>query len=264
MAVLAAPTLASEVIGHLGSFEIRNTLLMAWLAMGVIVIISLMTKATGYKLIPGRFQTLMEMIVGELFQFFNSIMHDEKQTKRIFPIVATIFIFIIIANWMGILPGVGSITIQSMHDGHPMAVPLLRSMNADVNMTLAFALISIGSVQIFGIAALGISSYAGKFFVAPWKDFFGSFVGILELFAEFSRLVSFTFRLFGNIFAGEVLLVVIAFLVPYIAPIPFLGLEIFVGFIQALVFAMLTLVFLKMAMTAHGHHDEVHLHSSRH
>ncbi len=255
MAVLEAPTLASEVIGHVGSFEIRNTLLMSWLAMGVIVGIALLTRATGYKMIPGRFQTLMELIVGEMFQFFNSIMHDEAQTRRVFTLVATIFIFITVANWMGILPGVGSITILSEHEGHTLAVPLLRSMNADVNMTLAVALIAIVAVQAFGIAALGIGSYGGKFFVAPWKDFFGSFVGILELFAEFSRLVSFTFRLFGNIFAGEVLLVVIAFLVPYIAPIPFLGLEIFVGFIQALVFAMLTLVFLKMAMTAHGHDD---------
>jgi len=137
-------------------------------------------------------------------------------------------------------------------------VPLLRSMNADVTMTLAIACISVIMTQIFGIAALGVFPYAGKFFVAPWRDPIGCFIGILELIAEFAKVISFTFRLFGNIFAGEVLLVVISFLMPYVAPIPFLGLEIFVGFIQALVFCMLTLVFVKMATMAHGGHEESH------
>jgi F-type H+-transporting ATPase subunit a len=155
---------------------------------------------------------------------------------------------------MGIFPGVGSITIQGMHDGHMMAIPLFRSMNADVNMTLAIAIISVVMTQVFGVAALGMGPHIGKYFVAPWKDPIMSFVGILELVAEFAKMISFTFRLFGNIFAGEVLLVVISFLVPYIAPLPFLGLEIFVGFIQALVFSLLTAVFLKMATMAHGEH----------
>jgi F-type H+-transporting ATPase subunit a len=236
---------------------------MAWIVMGIITGLALCVRATGYKERPGRFQALAEMIIEELAIFFNSILHDEKQTRRVFPLVGTIFLFILLANWMGILPGVGSITIMSEHEGHAMAVPLLRSMNADVNMTLAIATISMITVQVMGIATLGIVAYGSKFFIAPWKDFFGSFVGILELVSEFSRLVSFTFRLFGNIFAGEVLLVVIAFLVPYIAPIPFLGLEIFVGFVQALVFAMLTLVFLKMATIGHGDHGaETHSHAS--
>ena len=159
---------------------------------------------------------------------------------------------------MGILPGVGAITIQSMVDGHAEALPLFRSMNADVNMTLVVALISMITVQVVGISTLGILPYASKYFVAPWKDPIGTFVGLLELMGELSRVISFTFRLFGNVFAGEVLLVVVGFLVPYIAPIPFLGLEIFVGFVQSLVFAVLTLVFLKMAMTGHGDHAEAH------
>jgi F-type H+-transporting ATPase subunit a len=129
-------------------------------------------------------------------------------------------------------------------------------MNADVNMTLAIALISVISTQLFGVAALGVLPYAGKFFVPPWRDPIGSFVGILELIAEVAKIISFSFRLFGNIFAGEVLLTVVAFLVPFVAPIPFLGLEVFVGFIQALVFALLTAVFLKMAVTMHGGHEQ--------
>ena len=154
---------------------------------------------------------------------------------------------------MGTFPCLGSVTILGMHEGHETALPLFRSMNADVNMTLAVAVISVVMTQVFGAAALGIAPYAGKFFVAPWRDPIGSFVGILELITECAKIISFTFRLFGNIFAGEVLLVVISYLLPYLVPLPFLGLEIFVGFIQALVFAMLTLVFLKMAVTAHGH-----------
>ena len=258
MIAFEAPTLASEVIGNIGSFELRNTMLMSWLAMGVLALFAFATRMTGYRMIPGRFQSFMEMIVGGLDDFFNSVMHDQKQTRLVFPIVATIFLFIVTANWMGILPGVGTITIEGMHEGHLTNIPLFRSMNADVNMTLAVAIISLVSVQVLGIAALGPLHYGGKFFVAPWKKpyIIGTVVGLLEFIGEISRLVSFTFRLFGNIFAGEVLLVVIGFLVPYLAPIPFMGLEIFVGFIQGLVFAMLTLVFLKMAMTSHDDHEE--------
>jgi F-type H+-transporting ATPase subunit a len=261
MAAIEAPTLASEAIGHLGPFELRNTMLMAWLAMAVLTLFALATRATKYKIIPGRFQALMEMIVESLFNFFDSIVNDPSKTKRFFPLVATIFIFLAIANWMGIFPGVGSITIETMHEGHLMHVPLLRSMNADVNMTLAIAVISVVMTQVFGIAALGVMPHLGKFFIAPWKDPIMSFVGILELIAEFAKVVSFTFRLFGNIFAGEVLLVVISFLAPYLAPLPFLGLEIFVGFIQALVFALLTIVFLAMATVSHGGHDHAVEHA---
>ncbi|MFH1444487.1 MAG: F0F1 ATP synthase subunit A [Candidatus Peregrinibacteria bacterium] len=255
MSAIEPPTLASETIAHLGFFEIRNTLIMAWLAMLVIFIVAFFAWRTKYKEVPGRFQMLLELIVGGLFDFFHSVIGDKKQTRTFFPLVATIMIFLMLANWMGILPGVGSITILGEHNGHIMNLPIFRSMNADVNMTLAIALISVISTQLFGIAALGVLPYASKFFVAPWRDPIGSFVGILELIAELAKIISFSFRLFGNIFAGEVLLVVISFLMPYFAPIPFLGLEIFVGFIQALVFALLTAVFLKMAVTAHGGHD---------
>ena len=267
MVAITAPTLASETIGHLGAFEVRNTMLMAWLALLFFFTLAFSLRRTGYRMIPGRFQACMELIIEGLFDFFDSIVQDRAQTRRFFPLVATIFLFLVIANWMGILPGVGSITIEGMHEGHLVPIPLFRSMNADVNMTLAIALVSVTMTQVFGIAALGVLPYAGKYFVAPWKDPVMSFVGILELIAECAKVISFTFRLFGNIFAGEVLLVVISFLMPYLAPLPFLGLELFVGFIQGLVFALLTVVFLKMATMAHGH-DETHRtlasHSTHH
>ncbi len=255
MAAIHAPTLASETIGYIGAFPLRNTMLMAWLAMAVLIIFALAARSTGYRLIPGRFQTFVEMIVEGLFNFFDSILQNTARTRTLFPLIATLFLFILIANWMGILPGVGSITILGMHEGEEIAMPLFRSMNADVNMTLVFAIVAIVVTQIFGVATLGILPHLSKYFVAPWRDPIGTFVGLLEFLGEFTRIISFSFRLFGNVFAGEVLLVVVSALVPYAVPIPFLGLEIFVGFIQALVFAMLTLVFVSMATTAHGGHD---------
>jgi F-type H+-transporting ATPase subunit a len=251
-----APTLASETIAHIGAFEIRNTLLMAWLAMAVLIIIAMLGKSTGFKIIPGRFQTALEMMIEQLFDFFDSILQNRDLTRRVFPFIATFFLFIMVANWMGIFPGVGSITVMGEHGGEHMMIPLFRSMNADVNMTLALSLVSVIATQVLGVSAVGIAPHIGKYLVAPWKNPIGFFVGILEFIGEFARLISFTFRLFGNIFAGEVLLIVVSYLVPYLIPIPFLGLEVFVGFIQALVFSLLTLAFIKMAVSGHGDHEE--------
>ncbi len=253
-----APTLASETVLSLGFFDIRNTMLMAWLAMIVLLLFAFFANRTGFKKMPGRFQALVESLIEGLHDLFLGVLGDEKLTRKAFPIVATLFLFIVLANWMGVLPGVGTILIDSVHEGHAVAVPLFRSMNADVNMTLTFAIIAICTVQVFGVQALGLGHYSSKYIVPPWKDPVGSLVGLLEIIGEFSRMISFSFRLFGNIFAGEVLLVVISFLLPYAGPIPFLGLELFVGLIQGLVFAMLTLVFIKMAITPHGDHGEDH------
>lgn len=258
MAAIEAPSLASETIAHIGSFEVRNSLIMSWAAVLVLIAFALLARSTGYRMIPSRLQAFFEIIVEALYDFFDSILKNAAYTRRFFTLVATMFLFILIANWMGILPGVGSITLPIIHEGHEIHAPIFRSMNADVNMTLVFAIVSIIVTQVVGFATLGMRHHLGKYFVAPWKDPFGTFVGLLEFVGEFSRVVSFAFRLFGNIFAGEVLLMVISALVPYVVPIPFLGMEIFVGFIQALVFAMLTLVFLSMAMTAHGDHAEAH------
>ena len=265
------PTLASETIGHIASFPIRNSMLMGWVAIVLLVIGALVIKKKGLKMVPKGFQNFVEVIVEGLFNFFNTITNDEKQTRKFFPIVATIFILVLMSNWMGILPGVGSIGfyekehVEVSVSEEPSAevktaetifIPYFRSGFADVNMTLALAIISVVMTQFYGITSLGFFSYAGKFFVNPFKDPIGSGVGILELVSEFSKMISFSFRLFGNIFAGEILLTVISFLSPYLAPIPFYGLEIFVGFVQALVFSLLTLVFMKMAVTSH--HEPAH------
>lgn len=250
-ATFVPPTLGSETIFHLGSFEVRNTLITAVLTLVLLAVVGLVLRRKKYALVPGGFQNFIEVIIENLFDFFDSVVGDRKKTERFFPIVATIFFFVIISNWMGLLPGFGSIGIWETHNGHEVLVPILRSTFADVNMTFAIALIAVTSCQVMGFAMLGLKGYGGKFFVNPFRDPVGCFVGILELFSEFSKMISFSFRLFGNVFAGEVLLLVITFLVPFIAPLPFYGLEIFVGFIQALVFSFLTLVFLNLATTSH-------------
>lgn len=251
MASFVPPTLASETIFHVGGFEVRNTMITAVMTLCVWLVVGLLVRKKKYALVPGGIQNFVEVVIEGLYNFFNGIVGDEKKTRKFFPIVATIFLFVILSNWMGLLPGFGSIGLREMEEGHEIFVPIFRSTFADVNMTFALALVSMTAVQIFGFSMLGFKKYAGKFFINPFKNFVGSFVGILELMSEFSKMISFSFRLFGNVFAGEVLLLVISFLAPYIMPLPFYGLELFVGFIQALVFSFLTLIFLQMATTAH-------------
>lgn len=311
MASFTPPTLASETIGHIGSFPIRNSMVMVWLAMAVLIIAALIFgfKSRSQKdSAPKGFVNLVEMLIGGLYDFFFTIVQDHPRTKKFFPIIATIFLLVITSNWMGILPGVGSIGIyepkheeaaqvesvetphaeiaepiisgtvisdesthetetahlevaaqetatehneeSSEHEGMEL-VHIFRTGFADVNMTLALAIISVVMTMVYGMKLLGFGGYWGKFFVNPFRDPIGTFVGLLELISEFAKLISFSFRLFGNIFAGEVLLVVISFLAPFVAPIPFYGLEIFVGFVQALVFALLTTVFMKLASDSH-------------
>ncbi|MDP2642342.1 MAG: F0F1 ATP synthase subunit A [Candidatus Peregrinibacteria bacterium] len=251
MAQFIPPTLASEPVFHIGEFAVRNTHITSVFTLCVLLGVAIILRRKQYQIVPGGFQNLMEVVIGGMFDFFDQIVGDREKTKKFFPLVTTIFLFVIVSNWMGLLPGFGSIGVWETHEGHEILVPILRSTFADVNMTFALALISVTACQIFGFSMLGMKGYGGKFFINPLKNPVGCFVGLLELMSEASKMISFSFRLFGNVFAGEVLLLVITFLVPYVAPLPFYGLEIFVGFIQALVFAFLTLVFLKIATTAH-------------
>ena len=253
------PTIFSETVGHVGSFEIRNTLLMSWIAVLFLCVVAWrFSKNYAESIVPSGFQNLIETIIDGMYDFFHSVTQDHKQTKQFFGICATIFLFIVISNWFGLLPGVGSIGYWHVEEGHQVLIPLLRSAYSDVNMTMAIAFISVVMTQVYGMTNLKFGGYWGKFFVNPFRDPIGAGVGILELVSEFSKIISFSFRLYGNIFAGEVLLAVIGFLVPYIAPLPFYGLELFVGLVQGLVFALLTLVFFKMGSTGHAHDDGAH------
>jgi len=234
-------SLAAEKIGEIGGFPVTNSLLATWIVMGILVLLSL--KATRrMTLIPGSAQSIAELVVGSLYDFFSSVLGPK--IKQFFPLIASFFIFIICSNWFGLLPGVGTIGFPE----HGKFVPLLRGGTADLNTTLALAIISIVAIQYFGFKTLGFH-YSSRFLNFSNPIYF--FLGFLEIISEVSKVISFAFRLFGNIFAGEVLLSVMAFLMPFIIPLPFLALELFVGFIQALVFSMLTAVFIQVAIS-HG------------
>lgn len=241
-------SIVAEKLFSIGSLPITNALLIAFLVSFFLVIV-LGGVRRKMQLIPRGAQNVVEVIFEELLALMDSVLQDKAQTRKFFPLIATIFLFVLLSNWVGLLPGVGTVGLTHLQDGHATIIPFLRSTSADINFTLALSLIVVLAIQASGIAALGLAKYGKKFFISPFHKPYGigTVLGLLELMGEFAKLLSFSFRLFGNVFAGEVLLIVMLHLVPYFIPLPFLFLEIFVGLIQAAVFAMLTLVFLKMA-----------------
>jgi F-type H+-transporting ATPase subunit a len=279
--------LAAEPLIHIGGFAITNALLTSWLVMALLVAAALittrrypkdLTAASESDLVPrGTFAGFLEWVIEGMYGFAESV--AGKWVARFFPIVMTIFLFVVTSNWLGLVPGVGTIgvfehphdpavhgyaahgivmTAEQAHEGEGVIlVPFLRPPSTDLNFTLALALTAVILTQYWGVKALKLSYFRKFFDLSGFKQgafmgFIMIFVGVLELVAEFAKIISFAFRLFGNIFAGEVLLMVVAFLIPYIVSLPFYGLEVFVGFVQALVFMMLALVFFTVATIGHG------------
>jgi len=238
-------SLAAE---HIAGTALTNAIITG-LAGSLLILALFLFLARNPKTLPTKKQNFVEWIVELLLNLATSITGDNQKALKFLPLVATFFIFIIINNWLGLLPGVGSIGFHEVHNNKDVFVPLFRSTNADLNTTLALALVSVGATQYFGASHLHLS-YFKKFinFSSPITFF----MGILEIISEIAKVISFSFRLFGNVFAGEVLLAVITGLAPFIAPAPFYGLELFVGFIQALVFSMLSLVFFHVATQHHA------------
>jgi F-type H+-transporting ATPase subunit a len=250
----------AEKIFSIFGFPVTNSLLMTWIGMIVLIILGVLA-ARNPKTLPGKIQNAAEAIIEYFYNLAQSILQDNALTAKVFPIVFSFFLFIVLSNWLGLVPGVGPIGIFHEVHGERILTPLFRPANADINTTLSWAIISIVVTQFFGIAALGFFTHARKYInfknllTFKFEGIINFFVGILEAFLELSRVISFAFRLFGNVFAGEVLLTVIAFLIPYIAPLPFYFLELFVGLIQGLVFAILTLVFIRIGTMSHDHND---------
>ena len=241
-------SLAPETIFYIKSFPVTNTLLMAWLELIFLALVVLIVRLRLAR-IPARLQSFIELIIESLLNFMEGVAGSRQNAKRFFPLVATIFIFVLASNLVEIIPGLGTVGIWEEEHGSKLLIPFIRSNSADMNFTLALAILAVFAVQVFGVSSLGFFKYASRFI--NFKNPIYFFVGILELFAELAKIISFSFRLFGNIFAGEVLLLTMMFLLPFFGPIPFLFLEIFVGFVQALIFATLTLIFLKIATSAH-------------
>ncbi len=243
-------SISAETLFHIGAFPVTNSMMISWIIICVLCVGSYVVTRK-LALVPKGAQNIAEIIVEFLYGIVDGVMGSREQTKKFFPLIATIFLFIILTNWTELLPGMGSIGLWEEHEGKRIIVPFIRASAADLNFTIALSLISVITIQVVGVMSIGFSKYVSKFL--NFKNPLSFFVGILELISEIAKLVSFSFRLFGNIFAGEVLLIVMYTLVPYIVPLPFMALELFVGFIQALVFSMLTIVFIKMA-TEEAHH----------
>ena len=242
-------SIRAEEIFRIGHWPITNALLLAVVSLVVLTLVALLIRG-GLAVVPGKIQSVFEIFLEEALQLLDTLLGARRLSEKYLPLVATIFLFVLTSNWLGLLPGVGSIGLRHAVTGgggtHEAFMPLFRAPAADLNFTVILALVSVLATNILGVAAIGFGRHFSKFFTVANPIL--SFAGILEFIAEFVKIVSFSFRLFGNVFAGEVLLIIIVFLVPYIIPLPFLFLEIFVGFVQAVIFSMLTLVFIASAV----------------
>lgn len=232
--------LAPEIITYLGFLPITNTMLVTWLVT-IILSVTAFVVGRNVKTIPSGLQNFIEFII----EFAYNLTEDlaGSKAKTFFPYAMTFFLFIITANWLGLFPGFSTIGFNKILEGKETFVPLFRSINSDLNTTLALALVSVIATHFYSIRFIGIIDYL-KRWVSLNPIFL--FVGILEFIGEFTKLVSLSFRLFGNIFAGEVVLATISSIFAFVVPLPFYFLEIVVGFVQAAVFMMLTLTFMVL------------------
>jgi F-type H+-transporting ATPase subunit a len=246
-------SLVAETLFHIGSFPVTNSILTTWIVVTLLSGFSIYI-GTHFRRLPQGIQHVFEMV----YQMFDNMAHDlvGETGRKYVPLVVTLFLFIITSNWLGVLPGVGSLGFYREVHGETEFIPLLRGANADLNTTLALALISVVMTNIFGLRASGLLGHL-KHFINP-----------LEIVSEFSKILSFAFRLFGNVFAGEVLLLAGATILVMLTKqnnllfgipggliqAPFLMLEVFVGFIQAFIFAVLTLSFISGFVKSHAAH----------
>ncbi len=238
--------LAPHILFHLGSFPVTSSMIAAWVTM-IVLISGAFFIGKNLTLVPGKIQTAVEGTFSFFISYMEEILESRQLAQRYFPLIMTIFLYILFTNLFGLLPVIGSVGITKLVDGAPEFIPYLYPSNTDLNMTLALAVISFIVIEFAGITVLGFLRYASKF--VNFKSAIGFVVGIIELVSEVARLVTFSFRLFGNIFAGKVLILVALFFLPYVLPVPLMAYEVFVSFIQAAVFALLTLFFIKIAVT---------------
>jgi F-type H+-transporting ATPase subunit a len=272
--MLALPPLAAETIFNIRSFTVTNTYINSTIAV-LFFAISGFLISRNVQNVPKGLQNFAESVLEIFLSYMDQVTGSRKRSLKFLPLVGSLFLFIIFSNWIGILPGVGSIGIFKSAEGVKEFIPILRPANTDLNMTLSMAVLGVAVSHILGIVTIGFFKYANKFiklgdlwaaikkgkpmaiFVAVLE--FG--VGLLEIISEIAKLVSLSLRLFGNIFAGEVLLTVLGSMVAYLVPLPFLGLELLVGLVQAVVFSMLVLVYISVATTPLAQHSE---HSEQH
>lgn len=238
--------LSSPILGHFFGIPLTSTMITTWFTVILLTILVIIFRTT-LKPIPGKFQIFVEMLVGGIFDYIAETLENKDIARKFFPLIMTIFIFILALNWIGLLPGVDAVGIfKTVHEVPNVFVPFLHPANTDLNITIGLAVVAFVSIELAGILFLGFWKYGGKFinFSSP----LAFLIGIIELISELARLISFSFRLFGNIFAGKTLIVIAIFFVPFILPVPLLAFEMFVGVVQAAIFAVLTLFFIKLAI----------------
>ncbi len=230
-----------ETIFHIGLFKFTNTIVDTLFIDIVIIALSIFI-AKNIKLIPGLFQNAFESVIEIFYEITQSI--AQERTDMIFPFFMSFFIFILLLNWSSLLPGVNSI---GFFEGKKL-IPLVRSATSDLNTTLGLALVSAVATHILSIRTVGIKDYMSRYFSFNPVNLF---IGVLEIISEITKIISLSFRLFGNIFAGEVVLITISSIFAFLFPLPFMALEILVGLVQALIFSMLTMAFMAILTTPH-------------
>lgn len=250
-------SLKAEEIFRLGPVSITNAVILG--AIGFVITIALLLYVARQLRAGGKKSGVTKLAQWAFEGFYAQaveIIGDRGTARRIFPLAITMFFTVLITYWLSVMPGVGSIT----YDG----IPVFRALPADLNFTFALAIITLITTQIYAVRKHGAFGNIGRYFKNPFKDPISAFEGLLEFIGEFSRTIALSFRLFGNAFAGEVLLLLIAILTSYFAAVvlPFFILfELFIGFIQAYVFFVLTLIFTSLGLATHGDHDD---HSTAH
>lgn len=263
-------TLFAEPIFYFNNFTITNALLTSWFVVAILIILSVFLRLK-LKTIPGKLQSIFEITVEGALNLCDQVTNNRVLSLKIFPIAITVFIFILLNNWFGILP-LGGFGILEKSEHGTLFVSFIRGGTADINTTIALAIMAVFGANLFGAFSIGLWKTFNKYvnlkvlggiftkirheptiiIVAPITFF----VGLIEIVGEFAKVASLSFRLFGNVFAGEVLLVSMAALVAYVVPIPFLFLELLVGVIQALIFAILLVVYFTIASSDHDEHEE--------
>lgn len=277
--IVALPPLAAEQLWTFAGLPVTNTMINAWLALATFFVLGLLVRFVWIKHTtalgaPRGALNLVERLVELMLDYMDRVTNNRKRSLYFLPIVGSLFLFILVSNWMGLLPGTGSIGVWVQHGAEREFLPLFRPANTDLNMTLAMAVVAVLLSHVLGAVTIGFAQYAGRFIklVPLWQAIrrvdptallvaiIEFFVGIIEVFSEIAKMVSLSLRLYGNIFAGEVLLTVIASLVSVFVPLPFMALEIIVGLVQATVFSMLTLVYLNLATSEHESHGAEQAH----
>lgn len=239
---------SAEPVFKLGFFFVTNTLLHTLLVDCILIAFTVYISKR-ILLVPGAIQNTVETLIESFYNLTESV--AQKRAEQIFPYFMSFFLFILVANWTGLLPGIGTVGFFHHEEGKKALIPLFRSPTSDINVTFALALISAVATHMLSIKIIGIKEYLGRFFsLNP----ISLFVGLLEIVSEITKVISLSFRLFGNIYAGEIVLLTVSNIFAFLVPLPFLLLEVIVGLVQALVFSMLTMAF--MAILTTPHHEE--------